>query len=136
MVSLNASESKCVQRSSTCQYVTDIITVFQFPDRDMVLQKYYVGGGHFGVFTWISKKPHDIIIIINPILIQVYFHKRGLPDLLHSNSNLSNAHSPSCSIQGILLLQTNTLALLLYLCLPCLLWSSSLPFVLHFKKNG
>ena len=48
-------------------------------------------------------------------LIQVYPRKRGWPDLLHSNSNLSNSHSPSRSIQGILLLQTNTLALLLHL---------------------
>ena len=67
----------------------------------------------------------------HPILNQVYPHKRGLPDLPHFNSNLSN--SPSCSIQGILLLQTNTLALLLHLRLSHLLWSSSLPLVLHFK---
>ena len=33
--------------------------------------------------------------IINPILIRVYPHKEGWPDLPHSNSNLSNYHSPS-----------------------------------------
>ena len=70
---------------------------------------------------------------INPILIRVYPRKRGWLDLPHSNSNLSKSHSPSCSIQGILLLQTNTLALVLYLRLPRLLWSSLLPLVLHFK---
>ena len=53
--------------------------------------------------------------IINPILIRVYPRKWGWPGLPHSNSNLSNAHSPSHSIHGILLLQTNTLALLLHL---------------------
>ena len=72
-------------------------------------------------------------IIINPIFIQVYPHKRGWLDLPHSNSNLSNSHSPPCSIQGILFLQTNTLSLLLHLYLPHLLWSSSLPLSLHFK---
>ena len=56
--------------------------------------------------------------IINPILIQVYPRKWGWPDLLHSNSNISSSHSPSWSIHGILLPQTNTLALLLHLCLP------------------
>ena len=70
---------------------------------------------------------------INPILIQVYPRKRRWPNLPHSNSNLSNSHSPSGSIHGILLLQTNTLALLLDLHLPRLLWSSSLPLALHFK---
>ena len=38
-----------------------------------------------------------------PILIWVYPRKQGWPDLAHPNSNLSNAHSSSCSIQGILL---------------------------------
>ena len=52
---------------------------------------------------------------INPIMIQVYSCKLGWPDLPHSNSNLSNSHSPSCSIHGILLFQSNTLALLLHL---------------------
>ena len=51
----------------------------------------------------------------HPILIRIYILKPGWPDLPHSNSNLSNAHSPSGLIQGILLLQTNTLALLLQL---------------------
>ena len=59
--------------------------------------------------------------------------KWGWLDLPHSNSNLSNSHSSSRSIQGILLLQTNTLAVLLHLRLPLLLWSSSLPLALHFK---
>ena len=70
---------------------------------------------------------------INPILIRVYPCKRGWPDLPHFNSNLSNSHSLSRSIQGILLFQTNTFSLLLYLRLPRLIWSSSLPLVLHFK---
>ena len=70
---------------------------------------------------------------INPILIRVYPRKWGRPDLPHSNSYLSNSHSPSCLIHGIFLLQTNTLALLLHLYLPHLLSSSSLPFALHFK---
>ena len=68
-----------------------------------------------------------------PILIRFYPRKQGWPDLLHSNSNLSNSHCPSRSIHGILLLQTDTLALLLYLPLPCLLWLSLLPLSLHFK---
>ena len=49
---------------------------------------------------------------LNPILIRVYPRKWGWPDLSRCNSNLSNSHSPSRSIHGILLLQTNTLALL------------------------
>ena len=69
---------------------------------------------------------------INPILIWVYPHKQGWPDLPHANSKLSNSHSPSRWIHGILL-ETNTLALLLHLPLPRLLWSSSLPLALHFK---
>ena len=56
-----------------------------------------------------------------------------LPDLPHFGSNLSNSHSPSHSIHGILFLETNTLALLLHLRLPLLLWLSSLPLALHFK---
>ena len=70
---------------------------------------------------------------INPILIRVYPHKRGWLDLPHFISNLSNSHSPSRSIHGVLFLQTNALALLLHLCLPRLLWSSSLPLALHFE---
>ena len=66
-------------------------------------------------------------------MIQVYLHKWGWPDLPHSNSNLSNSKSPSRSVHDILFLQTNSLALLLHLHLPCLLWSSSLPLALHFK---
>ena len=71
---------------------------------------------------------------INPFLIQVYLCKRGWLDLPHSNSNLSNSHSPSHSIQGILL-QTNTLALLLHLRLPHLLWLYLLPLALPFKLH-
>ena len=48
-------------------------------------------------------------------------------------ANLSNSHSPSRSIEDILLLQTNTLALLLHLHLPHIFWSSLLPLALHFK---
>ena len=51
-----------------------------------------------------------ILIIINPILIRVSPRKWGWPDLSHSNSNLSNSHSPSRSMHGILFLQTNALA--------------------------
>ena len=47
--------------------------------------------------------------IHHPILIQFYPRKQGWPELPHPNSNLSNSHSPPHSIQGILLLQTNTL---------------------------
>ena len=59
-------------------------------------------------------------------------------DLAHPNSNLSNSHSPSHSIQGILLLQTNTPALLLHLPCPGLLWSSSIHniiqnFLIHYN---
>ena len=70
---------------------------------------------------------------INPIFIQVSPRKWGWPDLPNSNSNLSNSHSTSRSVHGILPLQTNTLALLLHLRLPRLPWSSSPPLALHFK---
>ena len=70
---------------------------------------------------------------INLILIWVYPRKWGWPDLPCSNSNLFNSHSPSRSIQDILLLQTNTLALPLHLCLPLLSLLSSPPLALHFK---
>ena len=66
-------------------------------------------------------------------MIKVYPRKQGWPDLPHSNSNFSNSHSSSRSIQGILLLQTNTLVLLFHLCLPRLLWLSLLPLAFHFK---
>ena len=56
----------------------------------------------------------------------------GVAGFPHSNSNLSNSHSPSRLIHGILL-QTNTLALFLHLCLLCLFWSSSLPLVLQLQ---
>ena len=69
---------------------------------------------------------------INPILIWVYPRKWGWLDLPHSDSNLSNSHSPSRLIQSNLLLLTNNLALL-PLCLPRLLWSSSLPLAIPFK---
>ena len=73
-------------------------------------------------------------VSINPILIRVYPCKRGWSDLNLSSSNLSNSHSPSRSIHSILHLRsTCTLALLLHLYLPRLLWSSSPPLALHFK---
>ena len=68
------------------------------------------------------------------IWVWVYPCKRGWPNLPHSNGNHSNSHSPSRLIHGILLLQTNTVALLLHLRLPCLLWSSSLPLAQMFDK--
>ena len=77
--------------------------------------------------------PASAWICINPILILVYPLKWVWPDLPHFASNISNSHSPSHSIHGIHLLQTNTLALFLHLRLPRLLWSSLLPLVLHFK---
>ena len=49
---------------------------------------------------------------INPILIRVYPVNRG--DWIYPSGNLSNSHSPSCSIHGVLFLQTNALALLLH----------------------
>ena len=58
---------------------------------------------------------------------------RGVWIYTHSNSNLSYSHSPSRSIEYILLLKTNTLALLFHLRLSRLLWLSSLPLALHFK---
>ena len=73
------------------------------------------------------------ILIISPILIWVYPQKWCRLDLTHFGSNLSNSHSPSCSIHDILFHQTNTLVLLLHLLLPRLLWSSSLPLALCFK---
>ena len=64
-----------------------------------------------GPLAYCSFKCHYIpfIIIINPVLIRFYPHKRGWPDLPPSASNLSHSHSPSCSILCILLLETNTL---------------------------
>ena len=44
-----------------------------------------------------SKVPHQSI---NPILIQVYPRKQGWLDLPHSNSNLSNSHSISISLDS------------------------------------
>ena len=38
---------------------------------------------------------------INPVLIRVYPRKREQLDLPHSNSNLSNSHSPSHSILNL-----------------------------------
>ena len=84
---------------------------------------------HFSILNMLTKSCY------HPILIRVYPCKQGWPDLPHSNSNLSNSHSPSRSIHGILFLQTNTLALLLQLRLPRLLWSSSLPLALHFESQ-
>ena len=78
--------------------------------------------------TYLLGHCQSINQTINPILIQIYPYKGRWPDLPHSNSSLSNSHSPSRLIHGILL-QTSTraLALLLHLCLPRLLWSSLLP---------
>ena len=54
-------------------------------------------------------------VLFNPILIRVYLvRKWGWPDLPHRASNLSNSHSPPCSIHGIHFLQANTLALLIH----------------------
>ena len=55
---------------------------------------------------------------------------------IYPSRNLSNSHSPSRSIHGVLFLQTNTLALLLHLHLPCLLWSSSLPLAPMLFSEG
>ena len=52
---------------------------------------------------------------------------------IYPSSNLSNSHSPSQLIHGILFLQTKTLALLLHLHFPCLLWSCWLPLAPHLK---
>jgi len=52
---------------------------------------------------------------------------------IYPSSNLSNSHSPSRSIHGVLFLQTNALARLLHLRLPRLLWSSWLPLAPYFK---
>ena len=65
---------------------------------------------------------HSFIIQFWSGFIPVYGRGGGWPDLPHSNSNLSNSYSPSHSIHGILLLQTNTLALLLHLHLPGIQW--------------
>ena len=65
---------------------------------------------------------HGLFMIINPIMIRVIPVNRGAwPDLPLSNSNLSNTHSLSRSIHGILLFQTNSLALLIHLRLK--IWS-------------
>ena len=65
------------------------------------------------ISNWLSKSVFYLkIIIINPILIWVYPLKRQWLGSLYSNSNLINSHSPSHSIHGLLILQTNTFALL------------------------
>ena len=76
----------------------------------------------------IGLKPKTSVILVQPSSKYNTLHPRkwGWPDLPHPNSNFSNSHSSSPSIQGILLLQTNSLALLLHLRLPHFLWSSSL----------
>ena len=86
-----------------------------------------------GTFIKVLTNYINVFHHYHPVLIWFYPRKWGWPDLPHPNSNLSNSHYPSHSIQGILLLQTNTLALLLHLCLPHLLWSSLLALALHFK---
>ena len=88
---------------------------------------------------WSGEKGNESIFVIHhhhhhlPILIQVYLCKQGWSDLHHFNNNLPNSHSPSRSIHGILLLQANTLALLLHLHFPQRLWTSLLPLALHLK---
>ena len=78
---------------------------------EMLINCLGLKGSRIRLYIWRNNQS----ISINPILIRVCPHKWGWPDLAHPNSNLSNSHSPSRSIQGILLLQTNTLALLLHL---------------------
>ena len=94
--------------------------------RSQIFQFYYdeIKNNSF----WLSSSSSSI-----QFLIRVYPRKRGWPDLPHFVSNLSNSHSPSRLIHGVLFLQTNALALLLHLRLTRLLWSSSLPLALHFK---
>ena len=43
--------------------------------------------------------------------------------------------TPTLHLAQFVFLQINTLALLLHLSLPCLLWSSSSPLALHFKHQ-
>ena len=81
------------------------------------------------MWKYVSVAFHASAHSLNPIMICVYPRKWRWPDLNHSNSNLSNSHSPSHSIH-VILFETNTLAFLLHL---HLLWSSSLPLALHFK---
>ena len=76
---------------------------------------------------------YEIKQSINPVLIRVFPHKWEWLDLPQSNSNLSNSYSPSHLIHDILLLESNTLAQLLHLHLPHLLWLSSLSLAFHFK---
>ena len=52
---------------------------------------------------------------------------------IYPSSNLSNSHSPSCSIHGGRFLQTNALALLFYLRLPHHLWSCAFLLPLTFN---
>ena len=98
-----------------------------------------------GSFLYYSTKGQQLILITlqmlssnqsNPIqfwsgLILI----NGGGQIYPTITAISPTPFPSCSIHGILFLQTNTLALLLYLHLPRLLWSSSLPLALHFKLH-
>ena len=91
-----------------------------------------------GVFYYFLMMCGEVSVYLKinqsiPILIRVYPHKQGWPYLLHPDSNLSNFPSPSCSIQCILLFQTNTPALFLHLHFPCLPRSSSLPLSLQTR---
>ena len=77
----------------------------------------------------------------HPILIRVYPRKWVWPNLPHSNSNLFNSHSSFCSIQGIFLLQTNTLVLKFFgkctksiLQSMCWIWVQSLCILIVYKK--
>ena len=70
------------------------------------------------LFIDISLRLHMYAIII-PILIRVYPRIRA--GRIYPSSNLPNSHSPSRSIQVVLFLQAQALALPLHLRLPCLL---------------
>ena len=72
---------------------------------------------------------------INPILIRVYLHIRGWLDLSHFNSNLSNFHSPSRSIQGILLFFKPTLLLSFSTCTFHVFFAHP-RFLLPFTSNS
>ena len=54
---------------------------------------------------WKSSRQKVCKEIINPILIWVYLRKRFGGGLIYPSSNLSNSHSPSRSIHGVLFLQ-------------------------------
>ena len=122
------------QQCSLSFFMIFIINLFSTPkDQEMfrtLLQSHNSQLSNLNISSFIKDQDSEpyrsvlqltiSIIYMNPVLIQVYFCKLRWPDLPHFGSNLS------CSlprlIHGILFLQTNTLALLLHLHLPCLLW--------------